>query len=53
MSDLDLSDTPPALASVSANERIGKRVELVYSRVDADGALREVRLAPAVTPVAG
>jgi bifunctional non-homologous end joining protein LigD len=41
------------LASVSANERIGENVQLVYSRVDADGALREVRLAPAVTPAAG
>ena len=43
----------PVLASVSANERIGENVELVYSRVEADGALREVRLAAAVTPVAG
>lgn len=37
----------PVLASVSATERIGDDVELVYSRVDADGALREVRLAAA------
>jgi bifunctional non-homologous end joining protein LigD len=45
--------TVPVLASASANERIGESVELVYSRVDADGALREVRLAPLVTRVAG
>jgi len=43
----------PVLASVNANQRIGEGVELVYSRVDADGALREVRLAAAVNPVAG
>jgi hypothetical protein len=35
-----------AVASPSASERIGEAVELVYSRVDAEGALREVRLAP-------
>jgi hypothetical protein len=28
-------------------ERIGRLVELVYSRVDADGSLREARVAPA------
>jgi bifunctional non-homologous end joining protein LigD len=38
-----------AVASASASERIGEAVELVYSRVDAEGALREVRLAPAVS----
>jgi bifunctional non-homologous end joining protein LigD len=38
-----------AVASASASERVGEAVELVYSRVDADGALREVRLAPAVS----
>ena len=38
-----------AVASASAGERIGEGVELVYSRVDAEGALREVRLAPAVS----
>ena len=38
-----------AVASASASERIGEVVELVYSRVDAEGALREVRLAPAVS----
>jgi hypothetical protein len=38
-----------AVASPSASERIGEAVELVYSRVDAEGALREVRLAPAVS----
>jgi ATP-dependent DNA ligase len=38
-----------AVASASASERIGEVVELVYSRVDADGGLREVRLAPAVS----
>ena len=26
-------------------------IELVYSRVDAEGALREVRLAPAASPL--
>lgn len=40
------------LASVSANERIGETVELIYSRVDAEGALREVRLAPTPSPAA-
>jgi hypothetical protein len=34
--------------TVSATERIGECVELVYFRVDADGTLREVRLTPAV-----
>jgi len=29
-------------------ERVGQVVELVYSRVDADGTLREARVAPAV-----
>jgi hypothetical protein len=38
-----------AVASASASERIGEAVELVHSRVDAEGALREVRLAPAVS----
>jgi bifunctional non-homologous end joining protein LigD len=38
-----------AVASSGARERIGEAVELVYSRVDAEGALREVRLAPAVS----
>jgi bifunctional non-homologous end joining protein LigD len=37
-----------AVASAGASERIGETVELVYSRVDADGGLREVRLAPAL-----
>jgi hypothetical protein len=37
------------VASASASERIGEAVELVYSRVDSEGALREVRLAPAVS----
>jgi hypothetical protein len=38
-----------AVASASASERVGAAVELVYSRVDAEGALREGRLAPALT----
>ena len=38
-----------AVASASASERIGEAIELAYSRVDAEGALREVRLAPAVS----
>jgi ATP-dependent DNA ligase len=38
-----------AVGSASASGRIGEAVELVYSRVDAEGALREVRLAPAVS----
>lgn len=38
-----------AVASASASELIGEAVELVYSRVDAEGALREVRLASAVS----
>jgi hypothetical protein len=36
-----------ALAGASTVERIGQLVELVYSRVDADGSLREARVAPA------
>lgn len=36
-----------ALANTEASEHVGEPVTLVYSRVDADGALREVRLAPA------
>ena len=35
-----------ALASARTAERIGQLVELVYSRVDADGSLREARVAP-------
>jgi hypothetical protein len=38
-----------AVASASASERVGEVVELVYSRVDAEGALREVRLAPGLS----
>jgi hypothetical protein len=34
-----------AVASPAASERIGEGVELAYSRVDVEGALREVRLA--------
>lgn len=37
----------PALAGASTVERVGQLVELVYSRVDADGTLREARVAPA------
>jgi hypothetical protein len=36
-----------ALAGARTAERIGQAVELVYSRVDADGSLREARVAPA------
>ena len=36
-----------ALAGARTAERIGQVVELVYSRVDADGSLREARVAPA------
>jgi len=36
-----------ARANFEAGERVGEPVTLVYSRVDADGALREVRLASA------
>jgi bifunctional non-homologous end joining protein LigD len=36
-----------ALAAARTPERIGQLVELVYSRVDADGSLREARVAPA------
>jgi ATP-dependent DNA ligase len=36
-----------ALASTEASEQVGEPVTLVYSRVDADGTLREVRLPPA------
>jgi hypothetical protein len=35
-----------ALAGTRTAERIGQLVELVYSRVDADGSLREARVAP-------
>ena len=35
-----------ALARDRTAERIGQLVELVYSRVDADGSLREARVAP-------
>ena len=35
-----------ALAGARTGERIGQRVELVYSRVDADGSLRAARVAP-------
>ena len=35
-----------ALASARTAEWIGQLVELVYSRVDADGSLREARVAP-------
>jgi hypothetical protein len=38
-----------AVACSSASERVGEDVELVYCRVDAEGALREVRLAAAVS----
>jgi bifunctional non-homologous end joining protein LigD len=51
--DVDDGRSVPVLASVSAHERVGENVQLVYSRVDADGALREVRLAAAVTPAGG
>jgi hypothetical protein len=34
-----------ALAGARTAERIGQLVELVYSRVDADGGLREARIA--------
>jgi hypothetical protein len=40
----------PALASARTAERIGQLVDLVYSRVDADGSLREARVAPRMTP---
>ena len=36
-----------ALAGARTAERIGQLVELVYSRVDADGSRREARIAPA------
>jgi ATP-dependent DNA ligase len=36
-----------ARAGAEASEQVGETVTLVYSRVDANGALREVRLAPA------
>jgi bifunctional non-homologous end joining protein LigD len=38
-----------ALASARTAERIGELVDLVYSRVDADGSLREARVAPRIT----
>jgi hypothetical protein len=38
-----------AVASSSASKHIGEIVELGYSRVDAEGALREARLAPALS----
>jgi hypothetical protein len=34
-----------ALAGARTAERVGQLVELVYSRVDADGSLREARVA--------
>lgn len=37
-----------AVAGPGAEERVGQLVELVYSRVDADGTLREARVAPPV-----
>ena len=36
-----------ALAGARTAERVGQLVELVYSRVDADGGLREARVLPA------
>ena len=36
-----------ALAGARTAERVGQLVELLYSRVDADGSLREARVAPA------
>jgi bifunctional non-homologous end joining protein LigD len=36
-----------ALAGANAVDRVGQVIELVYSRVDADGSLREARLVPA------
>jgi hypothetical protein len=36
-----------ALAGAGTAERTGQLVELIYSRVDADGSLRESRVAPA------
>ena len=36
-----------ALAGARTVERIGQLVELIYSRADADGSLREARVAPA------
>jgi hypothetical protein len=36
-----------ALAGARTVERLGQLVELIYSRVDADGSLREARVAPA------
>jgi ATP-dependent DNA ligase len=38
-----------ALASAHTAARIGELVDLVYSRVDADGSLREARVAPRMT----
>ena len=38
-----------ALASARTRELIGEPVDLVYSRVDADGSLREARVAPRMT----
>ena len=35
-----------ALAGARTAERIGQLVELAYTRVDADGSLREARVAP-------
>jgi hypothetical protein len=34
-----------AIAGTSTQEFIGQPIELVYSRVDADGTLREARVA--------
>ena len=36
-----------AYARQALSELVGQLVELVYSRVDADGTLREARVAPA------
>ena len=36
-----------AVAGASTAELVGQSVELLYSRVDADGTLREARVAPA------
>jgi hypothetical protein len=36
-----------AVAGARTADRIGQLVELVYSRVDANGSLREARVAPA------
>jgi hypothetical protein len=38
-----------ALASARTRELIGEPVDVVYSRIDADGSLREARVAPRMT----